>query len=123
MCDETHHRDPLAPVETGAAQVCYLTAYDASFAKLFEEQGIKVLLVGASLGMTLQPRLHAAGHRRRRGLPHSRRAPRHAGLLLADLPFMSYATPEQTFANAAELMRAGANMVKLEKAAAGCATR
>lgn len=31
-----------------------LTAYDASFAKLFEEQGIKVLLVGDSLGMTLQ---------------------------------------------------------------------
>ena len=42
------------------------SAYDASFAKLFEEQGIKVLLVGDSLGMTLRrPRLHAAGHRRR----------------------------------------------------------
>jgi len=35
-------------------------------------------------------------------------------LLMADLPFMSYATPEQTFTNAAQLMRAGANMVKLE---------
>ncbi len=42
----------------------------------------------------------------RRGAPHA--------LLLADLPFMSYATPQQTFDNAAQLMRAGANMVKLE---------
>ena len=90
-----------------------LTAYDASFAKLFEEQGIKVLLVGDSLGMTLQGHdstlpVTVAYHTRavRRGAP--------ACLLLADLPFMSYATPEQTFANAAELMRAGANMVKLE---------
>ncbi|HEI8670335.1 TPA: 3-methyl-2-oxobutanoate hydroxymethyltransferase [Serratia marcescens] len=93
-----------------------LTAYDASFAKLFEEQGIKVLLVGDSLGMTLQGHdstlpvtvADVAYHTRavRRGAP--------ACLLLADLPFMSYATPEQTFANAAELMRAGANMVKLE---------
>lgn len=42
----------------------------------------------------------------RRGAPHC--------LLLADMPFMSYATPELAFTHAAELMRAGANMVKLE---------
>ncbi|MEY4921439.1 MAG: 3-methyl-2-oxobutanoate hydroxymethyltransferase [Pseudomonadota bacterium] len=93
-----------------------LTAYDASFAQLFVEQGIEVLLVGDSLGMTLQgfdstlPVTVAdiAYHTRavRRGAPHC--------LLLADMPFMSYATPEQTFTHAAELMRAGANMVKLE---------
>ena len=93
-----------------------LTAYDASFAQLFAEQGIEVLLVGDSLGMTLQgfdstlpvTTADVAYHTRavRRGAPHC--------LLLADMPFMSYATPEQTFANAAELMRAGANMVKLE---------
>ncbi|WP_435653619.1 3-methyl-2-oxobutanoate hydroxymethyltransferase, partial [Escherichia coli] len=35
-------------------------------------------------------------------------------LLLADLPFMAYATPEQAFENAATVMRAGANMVKIE---------
>ncbi|WON78874.1 3-methyl-2-oxobutanoate hydroxymethyltransferase [Serratia sp. UGAL515B_01] len=93
-----------------------ITAYDASFAQLFEEQGIKVLLVGDSLGMTLQGHdstlpvtvADVAYHTRavRRGAP--------ASLLLADLPFMSYATPEQAFTSAAELMRAGANMVKLE---------
>ncbi|WP_037388972.1 3-methyl-2-oxobutanoate hydroxymethyltransferase [Serratia symbiotica] len=93
-----------------------LTAYDASFAKLFSEQGVNVLLVGNSLSMTLQGHNSTlpvtvaaiAYHTRavRQGAP--------ACLLLADLPFMSYATLEQAFTNAAELMRAGANMVKLE---------
>lgn len=93
-----------------------LTAYEFSFARLFADEGIQVLLVGDSLGMTVQGHdstlpvtvsdiaYHTAAVRR--GAPQS--------LLLADLPFMSYATPEQTFNNAAQLMRAGANMVKLE---------
>lgn len=93
-----------------------ITAYDFSFAKLFAEEGIQVMLVGDSLGMTVQ------GHNST--LPvtvadivyhtHAVRRAAPAALLLSDLPFMSYATPEQTFDNAAQLMRAGANMVKLE---------
>lgn len=93
-----------------------LTAYDFSFARLFADEGIPVLLVGDSLGMVVQGHdstlpvsvsdiaYHTAAVRR--GAP--------AALLLADLPFMSYATPQQTFDSAAVLMRAGANMVKLE---------
>ena len=93
-----------------------LTAYDFSFARLFADEGIPVLLVGDSLGMVVQGHdstlpvtvsdiaYHTAAVRR--GSP--------AALLLADLPFMSYATPQQTFDSAAVLMRAGANMVKLE---------
>ncbi|WMY95314.1 MAG: 3-methyl-2-oxobutanoate hydroxymethyltransferase (plasmid) [Arsenophonus sp.] len=93
-----------------------ITAYDATFAKLFYEQGIHVILVGDSLGMTIQ------GHNStlpvtikdmiyhtscvRRGAPSC--------LLLADLPFMSYATEAETFNNSAALMRVGANMIKLE---------
>lgn len=101
-----------------------LTAYDASFAKLFEEQGVKVLLVGDSLGMTLQGHdstlpvtvADVAYHTRavRRGAP--------ACLLLADMPFMSYATPSLACGNAAELMQAGANMVKLEGGSWLCET-
>lgn len=93
-----------------------ITAYDASFARLFYQNGIRVMLVGDSLGMTLQGHdstipvtvSDIAYHTQavRRGAPLC--------LLLADLPFMSYATPEQAFASAAEVMRAGANMVKLE---------
>lgn len=93
-----------------------ITAYDFSFARLFADEGIQVLLVGDSLGMVVQGHestlpvtlsdmiYHTQGVRR--GAPHA--------LLLADLPFMTYATPEQTFDSAAQLMRAGANMIKIE---------
>ncbi|QDF68181.1 3-methyl-2-oxobutanoate hydroxymethyltransferase [Shewanella sp. SNU WT4] len=93
-----------------------LTAYDASFAAAFDAEGVDVLLVGDSLGMVLQ------GHSDT--LPvtvadiayHTRCAARGAkrALLIADMPFMSYATTEQTMHNAALLMQAGANMVKVE---------
>jgi 3-methyl-2-oxobutanoate hydroxymethyltransferase len=92
------------------------TAYDASFAQLFESQEMPVLLVGDSLGMVLQGENTTlpvtiddmAYHTRcvKAGSPNS--------LLMADMPFMSYATPEQACMNAAKLMQAGANMVKLE---------
>ncbi|MCS0306620.1 3-methyl-2-oxobutanoate hydroxymethyltransferase [Vibrio diabolicus] len=92
------------------------TAYDASFAQLFESQEMPVLLVGDSLGMVLQGHNDTlpvtvddiAYHTRcvRAGSPNC--------LLMADLPFMSYTTPEQACENAATLMRAGANMVKIE---------
>ncbi len=94
-----------------------LTAYDASFAALLDAAGVEVLLVGDSLGMVVQGRettvpvtmdemvYHAAAAARGR-----RRA-----LLMADMPFMSYATPEQALRNAARLMQeGGAHMVKLE---------
>ncbi|HHF3079814.1 TPA: 3-methyl-2-oxobutanoate hydroxymethyltransferase [Vibrio diabolicus] len=92
------------------------TAYDASFAQLFESQEMPVLLVGDSLGMVLQGHNDTlpvtvddiAYHTRcvRAGSPNC--------LLMADMPFMSYTTPEQACENAATLMRAGSNMVKIE---------
>ncbi|WP_186748378.1 3-methyl-2-oxobutanoate hydroxymethyltransferase, partial [Vibrio crassostreae] len=92
------------------------TAYDASFAQLFESQEMPVLLVGDSLGMVLQGHNDTlpvtvediAYHTRsvRSGSPNC--------LLMADMPFMSYSTSEQACENAASLMRAGANMVKIE---------
>ena len=92
------------------------TAYDASFAQLFESQEMPVLLVGDSLGMVLQGHNDTlpvtvddiAYHTScvRAGSPNC--------LLMADMPFMSYTTPEQACENAAKLMRAGANMVKIE---------
>ncbi len=93
-----------------------LTACDASFAAAFAEQGVPVLLVGDSLGMVLKGDEDTlkvtvddvAYHTRavRKGAPNA--------LVIADMPFMSYATPEQAYDNAATLMRAGAQMVKLE---------
>ncbi|AFP84685.1 3-methyl-2-oxobutanoate hydroxymethyltransferase [secondary endosymbiont of Ctenarytaina eucalypti] len=93
-----------------------MTAYDAAFSRLFAEQGVEIMLVGDSLGMTMQGHVSTLPvtvadivyhtHCVRRGAPSC--------FLLADLPFMSYATSFQAYENAAALMRAGANMVKLE---------
>ncbi|WP_263226989.1 3-methyl-2-oxobutanoate hydroxymethyltransferase [Pseudomonas alabamensis] len=100
-------------------KITMLTCYDATFAKAASDAGVEVLLVGDSLGMVLQ------GHDST--LPVSvadmayhtacvkRAAPR--SLILADLPFMAHATPEQAFANSATLMQAGAHMIKIEGAA------
>lgn len=93
-----------------------VTGYDASFARLAELAGIEVVLVGDSLGNVFQGHdstvpvtiddmvYHTAAVRRGNG----------KSLLVADLPFMTYATEQQAFDNSAKLMQAGAHMVKLE---------
>ncbi|CAM3898694.1 3-methyl-2-oxobutanoate hydroxymethyltransferase [Xenorhabdus thuongxuanensis] len=93
-----------------------ITAYDASFAHLFAEQGISVMLIGDSLGMTIQGFDSTLPVTIEDISYHTRsvRAGAPRAFLIADMPFMSYATPEQSFDNAAELMRSGANMVKIE---------
>ncbi|EPX72718.1 3-methyl-2-oxobutanoatehydroxymethyltransferase [Schizosaccharomyces octosporus yFS286] len=93
-----------------------ITAYDASFSRLFEEQGMPVMLVGDSLGMAAQGHTSTipvsisdiAYHTRsvRRGAPNS--------LIMADMPFMSYSNTDDACKNAASLMRSGANIVKVE---------
>ncbi|HBC3458576.1 TPA: 3-methyl-2-oxobutanoate hydroxymethyltransferase [Vibrio parahaemolyticus] len=92
------------------------TAYDASFAQLFESQEMPVLLVGDSLGMVLQGENDTLPVTVDDIVYHTRcvRAGSPNCLLMADMPFMSYATPEQACENAAKLMRSGANMVKIE---------
>ena len=99
-------------------KIAMLTAYDATLAQAACQAGVEVLLVGDSLGMVLQ------GHDST--LPvsladmayHTASVKRgnQGALILADLPFMAYATPEQTFASSAVLMQAGAHMIKLEGA-------
>lgn len=100
----------------GEKVVC-VTAYDAPMAKLADEAGVDLILVGDSVGdvvlgysstvpVTLDEMLH---HTRavRRGCSRA--------LLVADLPFGSYqASPEQAMNSAVALMKAGAEAVKLE---------
>jgi 3-methyl-2-oxobutanoate hydroxymethyltransferase len=100
---------------SGEKFVC-ITAYDATFASMVSEAGAETILVGDSLGMVLQGHdstipvtmEHMAYHTE----CVSRAAP--AALVIADMPFMSYTTPEQTMANATRLMQAGAQMIKME---------
>ncbi|OUS31827.1 3-methyl-2-oxobutanoate hydroxymethyltransferase [Thalassotalea sp. 42_200_T64] len=106
----------LQNMKDAGERISTITAYDASFARQFDNAGIHAILIGDSLGMVLQGESDTLPvtvydicyHTRcvRNGVNNT--------LVLSDLPFMSYATPEQTYANAAKLMQAGANMVKLE---------
>ncbi|MFB2831099.1 3-methyl-2-oxobutanoate hydroxymethyltransferase [Aeromonas jandaei] len=93
-----------------------ITAYDATFAKLFDDEGAHVLLIGDSLGMVLQGGQDTLAVNMDEMVYHTRCVARGASnaLIIADMPFMSYATPEQTYQNAARLMAAGARMVKME---------
>lgn len=97
-------------------KIACLTAYDASFAKLFDEQGIDVLLIGDSLGMVLQGSDDTLSVTIDDMAYHTRsvRAGATRAFIVADMPFMSYATVELAYSNAAKLMAAGAQMVKLE---------
>jgi len=93
-----------------------LTAYDASFAKLFDQQGIDVLLIGDSLGMVLKGQKDTLAVTTDEIAYHvaSVAAGTENAFIMADMPFMSYATIEDAFVNAKKLMAAGASMVKLE---------
>ena len=92
------------------------TAYDASFAQLFEQEGMPVLLVGDSLGNVLQGQENTLSVTIDDMTYHTRcvRSGNSKSFLMADMPFMTYSTPEQACLNAGKLMQAGANMVKLE---------
>lgn len=93
-----------------------LTAYDATFARSFNEAGINVMLVGDSLGMTVQGHGTTLPVTMDEVVYHTKCARRGAPkcFLIGDMPFMSYGSPAQACENAAALMQAGANMVKME---------
>lgn len=97
-------------------KIATVTAYDASFAKLFDSAGIHAMLIGDSLGMVLQGHDDTLAVTVEQIAYHTRcvAGGNENALLIADMPFMSYATTEQAYQTAAELMQAGANMVKLE---------
>ncbi|MGO2580720.1 MAG: 3-methyl-2-oxobutanoate hydroxymethyltransferase, partial [Halomonas sp.] len=93
-----------------------LTAYDASFAHAASQAGIDVLLVGDSLGMVLQGHNSTLPVTMEDIIYHTRCAARGKGhsLLMVDLPFMSNISTERLLVDAGALMRAGAELVKLE---------
>lgn len=102
--------------QRGEPIVC-LTCYDAAFCLLLEAAGVDVLLVGDSLGMVLQGQPSTVAVTLDQMAYHTACVSRVSSraLVIADLPFLSYATPERAVAAAGRLMgEAGATMVKLE---------
>ncbi len=99
-------------------KITMLTCYDATFARLCNNAGVEVLLVGDSLGMVLQGHDSTLPVTTAEVAYHvaSVRRGNLGALIVADLPFMANATLEQTLNNSALLMQAGAHVIKIEGA-------
>lgn len=94
-----------------------VTAYDALFAGIVEQAGIRVILVGDSLGVVVQGKANTLSVTMEDMLYHTKlvagAAPR--ALVISDMPFMSYqVSTEDAVRNAGRLIQAGAAAVKLE---------
>jgi 3-methyl-2-oxobutanoate hydroxymethyltransferase len=110
-----HH---LKEMKQRGEKIAMLTAYDALMARMFDQAGIEVLLVGDSLGMvllgystTLPVTLDDMVHHTEAVARGARRA-----LIVADMPFLTYQVSiEEAVRNAGRLIQeGGANSVKLE---------
>src|SRR5688572_25834597 len=108
----------LRQMKEKGERIAMLTAYDATFARLLDEAGADVLLVGDSLGMVIQGHdttlpvtLEEIAYHCRAVVRGARRAH-----VVGDMPFMSYqASWEQGISNAGRLMKEGnCHSVKLE---------
>ncbi len=107
----------LSKMKQDGKPIACLTAYDASYAALVDAAGTDLVLVGDSLGMVIQGHDTTVPVTVDNIVYHSRavaKGLRHA-FLVADMPFMSYANPDQALDNAVRLMQeGGAMMIKLE---------
>ena len=98
-------------------KLAMLTCYDATFARVLDEAGADILLVGDSLGNVIQGEASTLPVTLEQMAYHTRAVAqgKRNAFLVTDLPFGTYeASPEQALASAVTLMRAGAQMVKLE---------
>lgn len=106
----------LQKMKQRGEKIAMLTCYDATFAHESSRAGVDMLLIGDTLGMILQ------GHDST--LPvtlddmayhtASVKSGNAGSFIIADLSFMTYASPEQALQSSGRLMQAGAQMVKLE---------
>lgn len=107
----------LQKIKAEGGKIAMLTAYDATFAAVMDAAGVDMILVGDSLGMAVQGKKSTLGVSLEEMCYHTACVARGAqnALIVADFPFGSYQqSREQAFAAAAQMMAAGAQMVKLE---------
>ena len=107
----------LNKMKQAGEKIAMLTCYEASFASLMSDAGVDMLLVGDSLGMTVQGHDSTLPVTLADMVYHSRAVARgnKNAMIVTDLSFGSFQqNKEQAFAAAVELMQAGAHMVKLE---------
>ena len=109
----------LLEMKQRGEKITCLTAYDASFSALIDATGIEVILVGDSLGMVVQGHATTLPVTLDDIIYHTRCVMRSCqrALVIADLPFMTYSTPELAAQSAAQLIQlGGAQLVKFEGA-------
>jgi len=106
----------LLAMRAEGEKITMLTAYDSTMSALLNRSGVDTILIGDSLGNVIQGHSSTTPVTVEQVAYHTEcvaRANSHA-FIIADLPFASYGDPVQALDSAAELMRAGADMVKLE---------
>ncbi len=110
----------LLAMKRDGEKVAMLTAYDYPVARLLDESGVDVILVGDSVGMVVLGFPDTTFVTMEQMIHHTSAVSRGVkrALIVADLPFASYETPSLAVENARRLIAAGANAVKLE---GGCA--
>lgn len=109
----------LRQMKQRGERIAALTAYDASFARAMDHAGIDAVLVGDSLGMVVQGGANTVSVTLEDMVYHSRCVAKglRSALLIADMPFQTYAGPERALDAATALLAEGlASMVKLEGA-------
>jgi 3-methyl-2-oxobutanoate hydroxymethyltransferase len=107
----------VAKLYADGARIPMLTAYDYPTAKLLDEAGIPILLVGDSVGRVMLGYDSEVRVTMTEMLHHTKAVTRGAAraLVIADMPFLSYSNPEDALANAGRFLReAGAQAVKVE---------
>jgi len=109
----------LADAKREGRKLVMLTAYDAGFARVLDDNGTDLVLVGDSLGMVVQGQDSTLPVTVDDIVYHVRCVARglRRALLIADLPFGADATPERALDASLRCLQAGAGMVKLEGAA------
>ena len=103
-------------VSNGKPPVCAITAYDYPTARLIDEVGVDLILVGDSLGMVVlgyPDTTHVTLSHMTHHIEAVSRGAKNT-LILGDLPINTYNTPEQALETAKALTKAGADAVKLE---------
>ncbi len=108
----------LREMKIQGKKICCITAYDALFARIFEEAGVDLILVGDSLANIVQGKETTLSVTMEEMIYHTKAVVSGAKrpLIVADMPFMSYqVSPSEALSNAGRLLKeTGCDAVKLE---------
>jgi len=114
----TEKIERIRAMKTAGQKIAALTAYDYPLARLLDEAGVDIVLVGDSLGMVVLGFPDTTHVTMEHMLHHCAAVSRgvKSALIVADLPFGSCDTPDAAVANSRRLIEAGAHAVKIEGA-------